>query len=311
MEFNAQTIAEALAAPAGQQTAASLYLFAPRSKKIRLDFANSLAGCLLARQGLSDARVEARLRELSPWVSALEMIHTGSLYHDDVLDAAATRRGVPAAHARFPFANVLVAPYHIIAACQRIAQPFGDNRLLELVHEMVSDLEQGEGMQERAKSGADFAPAPALALYFEKNYRKTGSIFAHGAEGLCRLLAADAPLTHSVLRAAFIAGLMFQVRDDLLDYAADSGKEPLKDFRERIVTLPLFALLRRRPAAAAEFFAGTLTAEELRGAAVAADCEEFVDRCAAELSRALAALGDSRHLPFLARACHAMLYRRG
>lgn len=233
---------------------------------------------------------------------AVELIHSASLVHDDVLDGAPLRRG---------------APTVVAAAGRTVATATGDllfsRAFAELaaggavddvraLSDAASALAAGELMQREDAWKADVA----LERYLRRCELKTGSLF----EAACRLgaLAAGRAGAHVDALARFGAriGLAFQLLDDVLDVsgpARRTGKARGTDLLDGTVTLPLILARERDP---------QLAALSLRALRTAEDAEAACDRIAATGSlasareRALAVVEDARaelpHLPDRQRA---------
>lgn len=174
--------------------------------------------------------------------AAIEMVHLASLCHDDVIDNAGTRRGRPSLNARVGnHASVLMGDYLYASASHLVARELG-LRVAEILADTVVKMTDAELRQSKLlwDSRAD------CDSYLSVIEGKTAALFAACTAGT----AAVAGVPEAVI-AAFSAfgrgfGLGFQIVDDVLDYSPRSaswGKEPLKDFKEGLVTLPLiFAL---------------------------------------------------------------------
>jgi geranylgeranyl pyrophosphate synthase len=227
---------------------------------------------------------------------AVELIHSASLVHDDVLDAAPLRRGEPTVVAR---------------AGRTIATATGDLLFSRAFAELAAG---GEPDDVRALSAASSALAAgellqredawnvgiALERYLHRCELKTGSLFA----AACRLgaLASGGP-ADALGRFGTRIGLAFQLLDDVLDVsgsASRTGKARGTDLLDGTVTLPLILARERDPA---------LADLDLRGLRTAQDAEALCERIAAtgalELARdrALALVADARDgLPPLPRA---------
>ncbi|MCM1128569.1 MAG: polyprenyl synthetase family protein [Alistipes senegalensis] len=175
--------------------------------------------------------------------AVVELIHTASLLHDDVVDESALRRGVPSANARFGnAASVLVGDFMHTRAF-RMMLSAGDWQVMEILAETTNTIAEGEVMQlmQAGCAGVD------EAAYFRIIYAKTARLFETAA-----LLGAVAALAPEPLRRAAAScgralGLAFQLADDALDYAGEAvslGKETGNDLREGKMTLPLIYLAR-------------------------------------------------------------------
>ncbi len=217
---------------------------------------------------------------------AVELIHSASLVHDDVLDAAALRRGAP---------TVVAAAGRTIATAtgdllfSRAFAELADGGELDDVRALsaaASALAAGELMQ---RADAWNAAVP-LDRYLHRCELKTGSLF----EAACRLGSLGAGVTDALALFGRRIGLAFQLLDDVLDVAGPpsrTGKARGTDLLDGTVTLPLILARERDPQLA------QLDLHELQ---TPADAEQVCDRIAASgaletaKQQALAVVSDAR-----------------
>jgi octaprenyl-diphosphate synthase len=179
--------------------------------------------------------------------AVVELIHVGSLVHDDSVDHASLRRGMPTLNALYSHqVSVLMGDYLYSRALREIVRG-GDHESLRVLTEASAEMTLGEMRQLAAVDKLGFTEDEYYAL----NHAKTASLFAAACEVGALL---GAPGRRSALaRYGERLGMAFQVADDLLDYTGAqelTGKPSGLDLRERKVTLPLIAALREMPAAA-------------------------------------------------------------
>ena len=175
--------------------------------------------------------------------AALEMLHNASLIHDDVIDEAQERRGIPTINSVWSnHVAVLVGDFFVTGAL-RCGVATGDGRILSALADMGRDLSLGEIDQ------VDIARNHNIdeATYMDIIRAKTASLFE-----CCAAVggyANDAPQTliDELRRFARLLGICFQIKDDTFDYYHDPiiGKPTGNDLREGKVTLPLIYALRR------------------------------------------------------------------
>ena len=175
--------------------------------------------------------------------AALEMLHNASLIHDDVIDEATERRGLPTINNVWSnHVAVLVGDFFVTGAL-RCGVATGDGRILSALADMGRDLSLGEIDQ------VDIARNHNIdeATYMEIIRAKTASLFE-----CCAAVggyANNAPQTSidELRRYARLLGLCFQIKDDTFDYYHDPiiGKPTGNDLREGKVTLPLIYALGR------------------------------------------------------------------
>jgi octaprenyl-diphosphate synthase len=184
----------------------------------------------------------------APMAAAVELIHTATLVHDDIVDEADSRRG--RATANFFWGNsasVLMGDFLVIKAFS-IAADTGDSRLFRLLCDTIGRMCEGEVLQICVRAEADLD----VETYLKIIEAKTAVLMAT----CCRIgaLLGGAALEQTEALTAFglKVGLAFQIIDDMLDYTGEEallGKPVGSDLREGKVTLPLIvALQRARPA---------------------------------------------------------------
>jgi octaprenyl-diphosphate synthase len=198
----------------------------------------------------------------------MELIHVATLIHDDVVDGAATRRGVNATAVDFGNRiSVLAGDYLFAWIFKNVTADYA-HPIPNVLSSTLADITDGEVLQLRALADLD----TTLADYVEIATKKTASLFAAAAE--CGALAAGgSPFAVHALRDFGSAyGIAFQMRDDLLDLTADEatlGKPVGNDLRERKMTVPLVLALeagdREFRSAVERFFASDEPGEDVAG----------------------------------------------
>ena len=175
--------------------------------------------------------------------AALEMLHNASLIHDDVIDEATERRGLPTINNVWSnHVAVLVGDFFVTGAL-RCGVATGDGRILSALADMGRDLSLGEIDQ------VDIARNHNIDedTYMKIIRSKTASLFECCAQ--VGGYANDAPQTaiDELRRFARLLGICFQIKDDTFDYYDDPiiGKPTGNDLREGKVTLPLIYALNR------------------------------------------------------------------
>lgn len=182
--------------------------------------------------------------------AVVEMIHTATLLHDDVVDESSLRRGHPTANAEFGnAASVLVGDFLYSRAFQMMVA-LGRSRVLEILAETTNTIAQGEVLQLINAGDADLDEA----AYINVIQRKTARLFEAAAR-LGAVLGGCDPVTEDALaRYGMHLGTAFQLVDDVLDYSgtADTiGKNIGDDLAEGKMTLPLIRALATGNAAEA------------------------------------------------------------
>ncbi len=181
---------------------------------------------------------------------AVELVHLGSLYHDDVMDEADTRRGIESVNARWGNLTAILAGDFLLARASEIAASLG-TEVAALLARTIGKLCEGEVAQLRRT----FDPTRSEADYFRSIEGKTASLFS----AACRIGALVAglprPNVDALTEWGLAFGMAFQVFDDVLDLTAteaELGKPTGHDLVEGVYTLPVIRTLAEGGAAADE-----------------------------------------------------------
>ena len=198
--------------------------------------------CVALASRLGDG-FTARARGLAV---AVELVHTATLLHDDVVDLAEHRRGEPAACVVYGnAASIFAGDWLLVAALRRIAGA-GVDGLLDRMLEVIDEMIHAESLQleRRGRIEAD------RAQYFSIVEGKTAALFRWAMLAGARVAGVDAPIEAALDRYGLHLGVAFQAVDDELDFAdqAATGKDPLADLREGKMTFPLVVAIEREPA---------------------------------------------------------------
>jgi geranylgeranyl pyrophosphate synthase len=179
--------------------------------------------------------------------AAIELLHTATLVHDDLIDGALVRRGNPTVNATWtPGATVLTGDFLFARAADLAAQT--DNvQVMHLFARTLMIICSGEihQMLDR-RIGLD------RQKYYDRIYAKTAALFAVAAEAAAVLGDAPAPEITALREYGEQLGMAFQVVDDVLDFVSDEsklGKPVGSDLRAGLVTAPTLWFLEQNPAA--------------------------------------------------------------
>ncbi len=193
---------------------------------------------LLLSAGLCGFRGKSTIR----LGAVMEMIHTATLIHDDVIDEAGLRRGRPSANSRWGNHRSVLAGDWLYMQSFQLAMRERNFRILDVLIELTQNMVEGELLQLDLIGRIDVTDRQAMEL----SYRKTACLFS-GCAQLGAVLAAQDPETEQAMADyGRFAGLAFQLVDDLLDFTSDPskiGKPVLNDLRDGKVTLPLIYAL--------------------------------------------------------------------
>ncbi|MBI4465450.1 MAG: polyprenyl synthetase family protein [Acidobacteria bacterium] len=176
--------------------------------------------------------------------TVVEMIHTATLVHDDVIDEAELRRGRPSTNLRWGnHASVLAGDWLSMQAFKMALQE-RDFRILDILIELTQRLVEGELIQWGLLGRLHLSEQQYLGLV----YRKTACLFETCARLGAVLAGRDSETEQHLAEYGKNLGMAFQLVDDLLDFTANEevlGKPVGSDLREGKVTLPLIYLLDR------------------------------------------------------------------
>jgi octaprenyl-diphosphate synthase len=193
---------------------------------------------LLLAAGASGYRGKSAIR----LGAVVEMIHSATLIHDDVIDGANTRRGRPSANARWGNHMSVLAGDWLYMQSFEMALRQRNFAVLDILIDLTQNMVEGELLQLTRLGQMDLNEAEATELA----YRKTACLFS-GCSQLGAVLGEQPKhIEDALAEYGRNAGLAFQLVDDLLDFTASPeklGKPVLSDLKEGKVTLPLiFAL---------------------------------------------------------------------
>ena len=173
----------------------------------------------------------------------VEMLHTASLIHDDVIDNADTRRGRPSANALWQSRNAVVLGDYILARTMSIGMDSAQYDLVSHIVGSVATLCEGEILQSQHAADKDTTRQD----YFEIIYKKTASLISISASAGAVSVKAPRQDVEQMRRFGEALGMAFQIQDDILDYSrsAQTGKPTNNDLREGKITLPLIEVLEK------------------------------------------------------------------
>ena len=177
--------------------------------------------------------------------TALELIHSASLLHDDIIDGGELRRGKASAFHRFGLADTLVAGDFLFGRAFALCGRF-EEKVITWATDACISLTEGEVMQGRFRHN----PHVTTRDYLEIISRKTAALFAQGARMGAHLAGASAAVVESMAACGFHVGMAFQIIDDLLDIEGDggrTGKPTGADLKDGNPSLPLVLAIALDP----------------------------------------------------------------
>jgi heptaprenyl diphosphate synthase len=180
--------------------------------------------------------------------AAIEMTHLATLYHDDVIDEADLRRGVPSANELWGNTVAILAGDYLFARASAIAAEVGGrvphvlaDAIAEVVHGQVRELERSRD------------PRRPVDQYFNTIREKTAALIEASARLGAILGGASSGLEEATAEFGAEFGLAFQIADDLLDLSGDRemlGKPPGTDLKDGVYTLPVILAVDKDPSVA-------------------------------------------------------------
>lgn len=177
--------------------------------------------------------------------ASVEMLHTATLVHDDLIDGALLRRGIPTLNARWsPAATVLTGDF-LFARAAKLAAEADYLPLMRLFAETLAIIVGGELTQMFAAHGS-----LSRENYYNRIYAKTASLFEMSSMAAAMLATEDESVRQSLKTYGYEVGIAFQMVDDLLDYTGDQaavGKPIGSDLLNGLVTLPAIYYAEAHP----------------------------------------------------------------
>jgi heptaprenyl diphosphate synthase len=177
-----------------------------------------------------------------PLAAAVELLHTATLVHDDVIDDSPTRRGAQAVHERIGRKDAVLAGDFLFSRCFSLVSGFATAENARAISLAISAMARAEIEQDSAR----WSFSPSVRSCLRKAGGKTAALFCVASRAGAIACRADDRTVSALTRASWAAGVAFQLRDDILDWVSDGatfGKATLRDVAEGLCTLPLaFAL---------------------------------------------------------------------
>ena len=171
----------------------------------------------------------------------MEMIHTASLIHDDVLDSADERRGKPSVNAKWQSNLAIILGDYILARTMSIGMASAQYDIVSYVGSAMAALCEGEVLQSQHAKSLDTTREDYFTIIYQKTASLLGVCGALGAMSL----GAQREDVDRMRKFGEALGMAFQIQDDILDYnrANNTGKPVNNDLREHKITLPLIEVM--------------------------------------------------------------------
>ena len=197
----------------------------------------------------------AETEKLISLAASVEMLHTATLVHDDLIDGALLRRGETTLNARWSMGATVLTGDYLFARAAAFAAETGNVRVMSIFADTLMVICSGELRQIFDRHNVphlvtEQAWEEALEQYDRRIHAKTASLFAAATEAAAVLGGAPEAEQSALREYGQFLGTGFQIVDDVLDFQGDQevlGKPVAGDLREGIVTLPVLYFLRERP----------------------------------------------------------------
>jgi geranylgeranyl pyrophosphate synthase len=177
--------------------------------------------------------------------AAIEMLHTATLIHDDLVDNASLRRGIATLNARYSPSITVLAGDFAFARAAKLASQTASFPVMRLFAETLTAITDGELTQASRERGIN-----SRAEYFHWIHAKTASLFELATGAAALLSPADDRLVDAAHEFGYAIGMAFQIVDDVLDFTGDPhslGKPTGSDLRQGVITLPALCFLETHP----------------------------------------------------------------
>ena len=175
--------------------------------------------------------------------SGIELLHTATLLHDDVVDESYERRGSFSINALWKNKIAVLVGDYILARGFLNALDEKRYRYLHLISRAVKDMSEGEILQMRKSRKLDID----FDTYFEIIRKKTASLIATGMAMGAASVSEDDEMVEKMFQIGLDVGIAFQIKDDIFDYQSKGflGKPTGNDIKEKKITLPLLYVLEQ------------------------------------------------------------------
>lgn len=186
------------------------------------------------------------LEYLVPLAAAIELLHTATLVHDDLIDNAATRRGTPTLNSLTSHSVTVLIGDYLFAKAAALCTETQNVRVMRIFGETLMTICEGELRQ--IFSAGNWRQS--REEYYQKIERKTASLLRTAAETGAILSGAPEEQIQALRDYGDYLGIAFQIVDDVLDFVGDEatmGKPVGSDLRQGMITLPTIRLLEEDP----------------------------------------------------------------
>ncbi|HEU4759959.1 MAG TPA: polyprenyl synthetase family protein [Dehalococcoidia bacterium] len=183
---------------------------------------------------------------LVPLAASIELLHTATLVHDDVIDNAATRRGRPTANSVFSNGTTVMLGDYMFAHAAELVSRTGNIRVIRLFSHTLMVMATGEIRQDLTA----YDSRQNIRDYLQRIGGKTASLFATACEGGAVVGGEPEEWIDALRDYGYAFGMAFQIVDDILDFTGDEaqmGKPVGSDLMQGTLTLPALLLMEHSP----------------------------------------------------------------
>ena len=174
--------------------------------------------------------------------SLVEILHTATLVHDDVVDDSSERRGFFSTYALWKTKDSVLIGDYLLAKGLLLTLEHQDYRLLHILSEAVKKISEGELLQLEKARNLNLQEE----VYYEIIRNKTASLLASACAAGAWATSQNEEFTNRLRKFGELTGMAFQIKDDLFDYTSeDIGKPTGNDIKESKLTLPLIYTLNK------------------------------------------------------------------
>lgn len=177
--------------------------------------------------------------------TAIELLHTATLVHDDLIDGSLLRRGIPTLNSKWsPAATILTGDF-IFASAANMAAKTQSIEIMEIFSRTLMTIVNGE-VNQLFKSRCSIDRED----YFQRIYAKTASLFETSAHTAAIISNLNSEKVELLRKFGYELGIAFQIVDDMLDYVGDRatiGKPVGGDLRQGLITLPMINFAESHP----------------------------------------------------------------
>lgn len=194
---------------------------------------------------LTGGMLGAEKNRLVTLAAAIELLHTATLVHDDLIDGSLLRRGIPTLNAQWtPAATVLTGDF-IFSRAAKLAADTHSVRVMQFFAETLTRIVNGEITQMFGSRGI-----ASREDYYQRIRAKTASLFELATGAAAMLSPNGQQAEDTVCRYGYSIGMAFQIVDDVLDFTGNQatvGKPLGSDLRQGLITLPALYYIEANP----------------------------------------------------------------